>query len=57
MANNYGDKMIELLRSFDDKALENFANYVNNHGEKWFSKYCNTLDGFLEELTIFKDCH
>ena len=57
MVNNNGDRMIELLRSFDDRALENFAHYVNIHNSTWWAKYCKTLEDFLEELEIFKDCH
>lgn len=33
--------------------LDNFIGYVSYHGDEWYAKYCNDLDGLISELKQF----
>ena len=54
---NYGARLTNVMQLFDSDSLENFKNYVDIHGEKWFEKYCGSLEELIEELYQFSQIH
>ncbi len=53
----YGARLVNVMQLFDSDSLENLKNYVDIHGEKWFEKYCGSLEELIEELYQFSQVH
>ena len=53
--NNYGVRLAAAIENLAENqdGLDNFMFYVNRHGEKWFSTFCENLEELISEFEAF----